>query len=123
MVVDTSIFIEHLRAKDKLKTSLYQISEQTKIFISAVSIYELYMGATTKEKENDIILLTEDLEVLSFTDSVSIKAADIYHELRRSNKMIEFRDIFIAATCLVYELPILTLNKKHFKRVKGLDII
>ena len=123
MVVDTSIFIEHLRAKDKLKTSLYQISEQTKIFISADSIYELYMGATTKEKENDIILLTEDLEVLSFTDSVSIKAADIYHELRRSNKMIEFRDIFIAATCLVYELPILTLNKKHFKRVKGLDII
>ncbi len=37
--------------------------------------------------------------------------------------MIEFRDIFIAATCLVYELPILTFNKRHFKRIKGLEIL
>lgn len=123
MVIDTGIFIEHLRAKDKFKTSLYIISENTELFISSVSLYELYMGASTKEKENDILLLTEDLEVLPFSESVSIKAAQIYHELRTSNKMIEFRDIFIAATCLVYKMPILTLNKKHFKRIKGLEIL
>lgn len=123
MVIDTGIFIEHLRAKDKFKTALYLIPENTEISISSVSLYELYMGATTKEKENDIQLLTEDLQILSFTESVSIKAAQIYHELRKGNKMIEFRDIFIAATCLVYELPILTLNKKHFKRIKGLEIL
>ena len=123
MVVDTGIFIEHLRAKDKFKTALYLIPENTELFISSVSLYELYMGATTKEKENDILLLTEDLEVLPFSDSVSIKAAQIYHELRTSNIMIEFRDIFIAATCLVYKTPILTLNKKHFKRIKGLEIL
>lgn len=123
MVIDTGIFIEHLRAKDKFKTSLYLIPENTELFISSISLYELYMGATTKEKENDIVLLTEDLQVLPFTDSVSIKAAQIYHQLRTGNKMIEFRDIFIAATCLVYELPILTLNKEHFKRIKGLEVL
>lgn len=123
MVIDTGIFIEHLRAKDKFKTTLYLIPENTELFISSVSLYELYMGATTKEKEKDIQLLTEDLQILAFTESVSIKAAQIYHELRKSNKMIEFRDIFIAATCLVYELPILTLNKKHFKRIKDLEIL
>lgn len=37
--------------------------------------------------------------------------------------MIEFRDIFIAATCIVNGLPIVTLNKKHFKRIAGLKII
>lgn len=31
-------------------------------------------------------------------------------------------NIFIAATCIVNELPIVTLNKKHFERIKGLDI-
>lgn len=36
--------------------------------------------------------------------------------------MIEFRDIFIAATCIVNELPIATLNKKHFKHIEGLKI-
>lgn len=46
MVADTGIFIEHLRAKDKLSTTLYKISENQDRYISAVTMYELYMGAT-----------------------------------------------------------------------------
>lgn len=122
MVIDTNIFIEHLRAKDKLATVLYNISCNTNLFISAISLYELYMGATTKNKEKDIITLTKDLQVLSLTDSVSIKAAQIYHQLRVTNQMIEFRDIFIAATCIVNNLSIVTHNKKHFNRIEGLVI-
>lgn len=122
MVADTGIFIEHLRAKDKLTTSLYKISENTVIYISAVTVYELYMGATTKGKEADVRTITDDFTVLPFTDTVAQKAAEIYHKLRLNNQMIEFRDIFIAATCMVNELPLLTLNKKHFKRVAGLKI-
>jgi predicted nucleic acid-binding protein len=123
MVIDTGVFIEHLRTKDKLATTLYQLPDNAELFISSVSMYELYMGATTKEKEKDVKILTEDLSVLPFTDSVAVKAAQIYHQLRLSNQMIEFRDIFIAATCIVNELPIVTLNKKHFKRIDGLKIM
>lgn len=47
----------------------------------------------------------------------------MYHVLRTRNQMIEFRDIFIAATCLVHDLPIVTLNKKHFKRIDDLKIL
>jgi tRNA(fMet)-specific endonuclease VapC len=123
MVADTGIFIEHLRAKDKLSTTLYKISENQNRYISAVTLYELYMGATTKEKERDVEELTEGFSVLPFTEGIAKKAAEIYHKLRVSNQMIEFRDIFIAATCIVNELPIVTLNKKHFKRVDGLKIL
>lgn len=123
MVADTGIFIEHLRAKDKLSTTLYKISENQDRYISAVTLYELYMGATTREKERDVEELTEGFSVLPFTDDIAKKAAEIYHKLRVSNQMIEFRDIFIAATCIVNELPIVTLNKKHFKRVGGLKIL
>ncbi len=123
MVADTGIFIEHLRAKDKLSTTLYKISESTDIYVSAVTVYELYMGATNKDKERDVMIITENFTVLPFTDTVAQKAAELYHKLRLSNQMIEFRDIFIAATCIVHELPIVTLNKKHFKRIDGLKIL
>jgi len=123
MVADTGIFIEHLRAKDKLSTTLYKISENIDVYISAVTLYELYMGATTKDKEKDVRNITENFTVLPFTDTVAQKAAELYHKLRLSNQMIEFRDIFIAATCIVHELPIVTLNKKHFKRIDGLKIL
>lgn len=122
MVADTGIFIEHLRAKDKLSTTLYKISENTVIYMSAVTIYELYMGATTKGKEADVRIITENFTVLPFTDAVAHKAAEIYQKLRLNNQMIEFRDIFIAANDMVNEFPILTLNKKHFKRVADLKI-
>jgi tRNA(fMet)-specific endonuclease VapC len=123
MVIDTGIFIEHLRAKDKLNTTLYLLPDHTALFISSVTIYELYMGATTPEKETDAVLLTEDLVVLPFTDAVALKAAQIYHQLRRKNKMIEFRDIFIAATCIIHELPLIILNKKHFNRIEELQLV
>ena len=54
MVVDTSIFIEFLRAKDKTKTALFQIPEDAQIYISSVTLYELLMGAFSPEKVKDI---------------------------------------------------------------------
>jgi predicted nucleic acid-binding protein len=123
MVIDTGIFIEHLRAKDKTATTLFELSEEPELFISAVSLYELYMGATTKEKQADVKNITEGLSILPFTDAVAEKAGEIYHRLRKTNQIIEFRDIFIAATCLTFNLPIATLNKKHFRRIDGLKIL
>ena len=123
MVVDTGIFIEHLRAKDKTRTTLFQLSDELELFISAVSLYELYMGGTTKEKMLDVRNLTEGLAVLPFTDEVAFKAGQIYQDLRKRNKIIDFRDIFIAATCINFQLPIATLNKKHFKLIDGLKIL
>lgn len=48
MVADTGIFIEHLRAKDKLSTTLYKISESGEIYISAVTMYETLYGCNYK---------------------------------------------------------------------------
>ncbi len=120
LVIDTSIFINYLRAKDKKSTELYHIPANKKTYISSITLYELLMGATDKQKREDVRLLTEDIIILPFDDEVCVNAAEIYHDLRKANKMIEFRDIFIAATCLTYHLPIITTNKNHFERVKDL---
>jgi len=81
------------------------------------------MGATNPEKEKDIHTLTDGLYILPFDDEIALKAGRIYHELRKKNQLIEFRDIFIAATCLIHELPLATLNKRHFERIEGLIVI
>ncbi|WP_373521518.1 type II toxin-antitoxin system VapC family toxin [Aquiflexum sp.] len=81
MVIDTGIFIDFLRAKDKSKTQLYDLSNETKIFISSVTLYELYIGATSPQKWLDVKMLTEDIPVLSFTKSISEKSAMIYQQL------------------------------------------
>jgi len=95
MVVDTGIFIDHFRAKDKSTTDLFKLSKSHKLSISSVTLYELYIGAQTKDKEIDIKFLIEGLAILPFTDKEAIKAAQIYEELKRNNQLIEFRDILL----------------------------
>ncbi|HTK20590.1 MAG TPA: type II toxin-antitoxin system VapC family toxin [Mucilaginibacter sp.] len=123
MVIDTSLFIEFLRSKQKENTKLYNLTDSTPYYLSPVTLFELFMGATSAEKEKDVRTLTDGLNILPFDDTIALKAGHIYHELRKKNQLIEFRDIFIAATCLVNELPLATLNKKHFERIEGLTII
>jgi len=81
------------------------------------------MGAKTIEKWNDVRTLTDELIVLPLDAEVAIQASIIYHDLLKANKMIEFRDIFIAATCLANQISLNTLNKKHFNRIKTLTLI
>lgn len=124
MVIDSNIFIDHLRAKNKLTTRFYQLLKaERELSISTVSIYEIYLGAATIEKENNIFTLIKGITILPFEYETSIKAAQIFNQLKAQNQLIEFRDIFIAATCITHRLPIVTLNKKHFERIEGLVVI
>ena len=122
MVIDTGIFIEFLRKRDKSKTILASLPNNTSLFVSAVTVYELMMGATDLEKKSDVEILLEGIPILPFNNDVSLKAAEIYHTLRRRNLLIEFRDIFIAATAIIFQLPIKTLNQEHFQRIETLKL-
>lgn len=58
----------------------------------------------------------------SFTSAVAAVAATLYRDLRTANQLLEIRDIFIAATALAYDLPLMTLNTRHFHRVDHLQL-
>jgi tRNA(fMet)-specific endonuclease VapC len=123
MVIDTGIFIEYLRKQNKSKTILASLPNDASLFVSAVTVYELMMGATNIYKKRDVEILLEGILVLPFSEEVSIKAAEIYHNLRRRNLLIEFRDIFIGATAITFQLPIKTLNLAHFQRIESLELV
>jgi tRNA(fMet)-specific endonuclease VapC len=123
MVIDTGVFVDYLRKKDKSTTILATLPNDLSIFVSSVTVYELMMGATDIQKKKDVEILLSDIPVLPFTNEVSLKAAEIYHNLRRQNLLIEFRDIFIGATAIIFQLPIKTLNLKHFQRIESLEFI
>ncbi len=122
MVVDTGVFINYLRTKDKSTTILQKLSDEAELYISSITLYELYMGATSPQKWLDVKILTDDIPELVSSKNIAEKAAIIYQELKKENKIIEFKDIFIAATALIHDLPVLTTNIKHFTRVNGLKL-
>ncbi len=76
-------------------------------------------------KESDLVFVNRifrDIEVIPFNKECAFKASEIYKTLKKKNKIIEFRDIFIGATALVYNLELSTLNRKHFERIDDIKI-
>jgi tRNA(fMet)-specific endonuclease VapC len=100
MVIDTNVFIKHLRAENKSKTLLSQTIQQNSIFITSITLFELWIGATNKQKQEDINKLTNGIPVLNLDAGSSKIAAETFLTLKSRNQLIEFRDIFIAAICI-----------------------
>jgi tRNA(fMet)-specific endonuclease VapC len=123
MVVDTTLFIEYLRARDKTLCALYHIPETAPRFVSAMTVYELYVGATSDSKRLDVERVLDGYTQLGFDEQVARRAAEIMIALRQTGRVIPAPDVFIAATALVHNLPIKTLNTKDFERIEGVVLV
>ncbi len=123
ILVDTSVIIDFLRKKDKKRSHLWRIKElDFNCLISTITAFELYAGAVSDIHKRDLQNLIKWMTVLPFTLQTAQISGDIYRELKVRNELIEFRDIFIGATAVELAVPVLTLNEKHFKRIKGVDL-
>ncbi|MDR3108494.1 MAG: type II toxin-antitoxin system VapC family toxin [Planctomycetaceae bacterium] len=120
---DTSVLIEHFRTKDKEYTSYRKLVRDGYQFaISAITQYEVIAGTRGELLE---IWLSE-LETMFFlpiTKPVVMKAREINLQLKRDRKQLDMPDILIAATAMVNNLSLATLNTKHFERIKGLGLV
>jgi predicted nucleic acid-binding protein len=123
ILIDTSILIDLFRKTDKSKTALVSLVKDGYTFcISAITEFEIYIGANAGQIDfwKNFLLKTE---VLPFDKEVAKTAVDINSDLRKKRKQIAIPDLFIAATAISSGLPFATLNKKHFERVEGLNLI
>lgn len=121
LLVDTSVFIDYFRKRNKSKSVFYELSLYHPIATSVVSYFEILAGA----KEHDGPFLDEmftHIQILEFTEKGAHIAAELYQTLRKTNKLIEFRDLFIAATALDHDCVLATLNQKHFVRIPNLRL-
>ena len=60
--------------------------------------------------------------VLPSTPEVSWQFGRAYRHLRDNGNLIGSNDLWIAATGLAYEMPVVTRNVEHFRRVPGLEV-
>jgi predicted nucleic acid-binding protein len=122
ILIDTSVIIDFLRKKNKRRTLLWKIKENYECFISSITIFELYCGAKNETHFNDLKKMMPWFNVIDFDNETAKYAAEIYSTLKKDNCIVEFRDIFIAASAIKNNLSLTTLNKKHFERINKLTL-
>ena len=121
VILDTNIIIDHVRKHAK-PTAFDKLDEQFKgktHAISMVTVQELYEGKSTiiKEKEKDILIIINNLRVLPYTYEVAKLAGQIARDLFHQ---IDLADAAIAATAILNEADLFTLNKKDFIGINDL---
>lgn len=123
ILVDTSVFIDHLRKQNKANTLLYRASARYKLYTSTIVEFELASGAGDAQKRQDVQAILQPCTILPFTSDIAQQSALLYQTLRQQNQLIDMRDIFIGATAIVFALPLLTINTNHFSRLPLLDLL
>lgn len=61
--------------------------------------------------------------VLSASHDVCWHYGELYRYLQRNGMLIGSNDLWIAATAVAYQMPIVTRNRGHFSRVPGVEIV
>ena len=123
VIIDTNIIIDHLRQTDKSESLLTKLSlQEASIAISRITIQEVYQGKSTCDRDKELQLREpiEKLEVLSYSFEIAKMAGEL---MRDSKKIISFPDAAIAATAIVNDCKLLTLNKKDFENIAQLQLV
>ena len=122
VLIDTSVLIDHLRKGDKDRTSFFRATRRFECLISAITEFEFRVGITAASRDF-VSALLELTPALPFDSACVHAATGIYRDLRAVNRLIALPDLFIAATAVANELPLLTLNIEHFQRVSALTMV
>lgn len=93
---------------------------------TSVNAFELFYGAfkSAQRRSNleETTSLLEGVDVLPFGLESSKLAGEILADLQVRGESIDFRDAMIAGIARTNNLTLVTRNKGHFARIKGLAV-
>lgn len=123
ILLDTNIVIYALNGDLRIVTWLTKFSE-TKFHISIITWIEILSGSFRHGKTIDEI--SQQLECfckLPLGDNVAQKGATLMQEQLQLGKKRPFQDCLIAATAVIYRMPLFTNNPRDFRNFKDIKIV
>lgn len=122
ILVDTDVIINFSKGKDRELKELLEVQESgnCELFINPVIQAEYFTDRNllNKEKMQKAISFFSFFTMVDIDRKVGFKAG----ELLREGKVQFIGDAFIAATCLIRNLFLKTANRKHFTKIKELEL-
>jgi len=123
LCINTGPVIAFLKGRDPGASAVEHAVRTLDCFVTVITVYELLFGVARARRQIGEDALLGALQTLPLDMAAARRAAQLHDELIRHNKDIGIKDVLIAAICLEHQLPLLTLNERHFERVPGLTVV
>lgn len=126
--LDSTVIIDFLNGR-KEAIEVIQRYRENSFFTTEINVFEVLVGIYLKKTVDEQELTKannffNNLNILPFDDGCGGEAATIHSSLAKSTKVIEQADIFIGAIIKSNGYSkIITRNKDHFSRIKGIEVI
>jgi len=117
---DTSILIDVLRGRPSA-VRLVRSHEGDEGATTAVSAYELSLGATTAARQRAALELLESLRLLPLDSDAAWRAGEIMRSLRQGGRQAPLRDLLVATIAREAGCRLFTTDRR-FPRIEGLDL-
>ena len=115
VLFDTDVLIDYLR---DLAPAIEVVESQIQdAFISAMTVGELYQGVREGRERIRLAETLSAFSVLSVTHEIA-EQGGLFSRTYRKSHGCGLADCFIAATALVHNLTLQTLNLKHYPMLK-----
>ncbi|MFM8683271.1 MAG: type II toxin-antitoxin system VapC family toxin [Chthoniobacterales bacterium] len=127
MILDSSFLVDFERESAKSKagraTQFLQAQPHEELCITFTIAGEMAAGESMGRDRAKWETFIRPFRFLDYNDEIAWRFGDIYRELRRRGTLIGANDMWIAATALTNDQPIVTRNADDFNRVPGLEVL
>lgn len=123
-IVDTTFLIDIIRGNQQV---IRILRKEESLLTTQINMFEVIRGIFLKnlseKKYGEIMDLFETIHMLRLDEASLIKAAHISSSLTKKGIIISDNDCLIAGIALSHGITkIITNNKKHFERIKELQV-
>lgn len=119
VLVDTDIIIDFLRTDKGILPHLFTLQSEEKIelYISAVTVLELFSGKSAKIKKPNLDELISVFNIIELTRDLARFTGELKRDLSQT---IAFADLTVAASALHIGAKLATRNRRHFIGIPNL---
>lgn len=123
LILETTFLIdlerELARASKGQAQAFLQAHADHRLYITYTVAGELAAGVSLSDRKRWDAFVSP-FQILAFNEEVSWHYGKTYRYLQENGRLIGANDLWIAATALAYAIPLVTRNRRHFRRIPDL---
>ncbi len=121
VIFDTNILIELYKGNTAIQQEIRLLNADV-FYISSITFAEFIVGAKDKAEIRKLERILENYTLIPLTEPITEIFIDLFKTFTLSHRP-SIPDTLIAATALYYNLPLYTLNKRHFQFIPGINLV
>lgn len=122
ILIDTDILIDVSRSIDLAIDRLNQESETATLAVSTITQMELLIGCRNKIELQNLKLFLQRYKLIKLNEAICDRTTQLLENYALSHGLL-IPDAFIAATALVWNIPLLSKNQRDYRFISGLNLL